>query len=53
MMFKSLNTSFTPKELKTYQDLKIDYFRLGMKPRLAKYISKCATCAQLKSEHQV
>ncbi|KAI3721735.1 hypothetical protein L2E82_32753 [Cichorium intybus] len=38
---------------KTYQDLKRQYWWLRMKKRIAKYISKCAICAQVKAEHQV
>ena len=45
--------SIHPGSTKMYQDLKRVYWWPGMKSRIAKYISKCSTCAQVKSEHQV
>ncbi|KAI3780197.1 hypothetical protein L2E82_10168 [Cichorium intybus] len=45
--------SIHPGSTKTYQDLKQHYWWPGMKKRIAKYISHCETCAQVKTEHQV
>ena len=45
--------SIHPGSTKMYRDLRRHYWWPGMKPRVAKYISKCATCAQVKAEHQV
>ncbi|KAI3778829.1 hypothetical protein L2E82_08214 [Cichorium intybus] len=45
--------SIHPGSTKTYQDLKRQYWWPGMKKRIAKYISKCVICAQVKAEHQV
>ncbi|KAI3724050.1 hypothetical protein L2E82_35815 [Cichorium intybus] len=42
-----------PGSTKTYQDLKQHYWWPGMKKRIAKYISHCEACAQVKAEHQV
>ncbi|KAI3740651.1 hypothetical protein L2E82_31121 [Cichorium intybus] len=44
--------SIHPGSTKTYRDLKEQYWWPGMKKRIVKYISKCATCAQVKAEHQ-
>ncbi|KAI3739233.1 hypothetical protein L2E82_29632 [Cichorium intybus] len=45
--------SIHPGSTKTYQDLKQHYWWPGMKKKIAKYISHCDTCAQVKAEHQV
>ncbi|KAI3779509.1 hypothetical protein L2E82_09230 [Cichorium intybus] len=45
--------SIHPGSTKTYPDLKQHYWWPEMKKRIAKYISHCETCAQVKSEHQV
>ncbi|KAL4584860.1 hypothetical protein LXL04_009470 [Taraxacum kok-saghyz] len=45
--------SIHPGSTKMYCDLRRHYWWPGMKPRVAKYVSKCATCAQVKAEHQV
>ncbi|KAI3749597.1 hypothetical protein L2E82_20211 [Cichorium intybus] len=44
--------SIHPGSTKTYRDIKEQYWWPGMKKRIVKYISKCATCAQVKAEHQ-
>ena len=38
---------------KMYQDLKYYYWWQGMKKDIAEYVSKCLTCQQVKTEHQV
>ncbi|KAI3776235.1 hypothetical protein L1987_46008 [Smallanthus sonchifolius] len=35
-----------------YQDLRKEYWWLGMKHEVTKYVSKCLTCSQVKAEHQ-
>ena len=54
-MYESHNTVFTmhPRGNKMYQDLKQYYWWRGMKKDIAKYVSKCLTCQQVKVEHQV
>ncbi|GKE69927.1 putative reverse transcriptase domain-containing protein [Tanacetum coccineum] len=37
---------------KMYQDLKLLYWWLNMKADIAMYVSKCLTCAKVKTEHQ-
>lgn len=41
-----------PWSIKTYRDLKGYYWLSRIKPKVAKYILKCLTFAQVKSEHQ-
>ena len=49
------NTVFTmhPGGNKMYQDLKQFYWWKRMKRDVIEYVSKCLTCQQVKSEHQV
>lgn len=44
--------SIYPGSTKTYRELKQMYWWPNMKPNVAKYISECSTCAQVKFEHQ-
>ncbi|XP_076929705.1 uncharacterized protein LOC143594228 [Bidens hawaiensis] len=37
---------------KMYHDLCVDYWCLGMKRDIVKYVEKCLTCLQVKAEHQ-
>ena len=37
---------------KMYQDLRLDYWWLGMKTDIGRYVEKCTTCLQVKAEHQ-
>ena len=55
LMDESHNTVFTmhPGENKMYQDLKQYYWWRGMKKDIVEYVSKCLTCQQVKSEHQI
>ena len=55
LMYESHNTIFTihPGGNKMYQDLKQYYWWRGMKRDIAEYVSKCLTCQQVKTEHQV
>ena len=41
-----------PGSTKMYQDLKDHYWWKGMKKDVAKYVSKCLTCQQVKAEHR-
>jgi hypothetical protein len=41
-----------PGSTKMYQDLKKIYWWSGMKWDIAEYIARCATCQQVKAEHQ-
>ena len=54
-MYESYNTVFTmhPRDNKMYQDLTQYYWWRGMNKDIAKYVSKCLTCQQVKVEHQV
>ncbi|KAI3765462.1 hypothetical protein L2E82_15496 [Cichorium intybus] len=45
--------SIHPRNTKSYQDLRRQYWWPGMKKRIVKYISKCVICAPVKAEHQV
>ncbi|GKE53268.1 putative reverse transcriptase domain-containing protein, partial [Tanacetum coccineum] len=44
--------SIHPGSDKMYQDLKKLYWWPNMKAEIATYVSKCLTCAKVKSEHQ-
>ncbi|GKA30546.1 putative reverse transcriptase domain-containing protein [Tanacetum coccineum] len=44
--------SIHPRSNKMYQDLKLLYWWPNMKADIATYVSKCLTCAKVKSEHQ-
>jgi hypothetical protein len=35
-----------------YQDLKVSYFRYGMKRDVEEYVALCDTCQRVKAEHQ-
>ena len=35
-----------------YQDLKANFWWIGLKKSIATYVAKCLTCAQVKAEHQ-
>ncbi|KAJ0510834.1 putative nucleotidyltransferase, Ribonuclease H [Helianthus annuus] len=37
---------------KMYQDLKANFWWIGLKKSIATYVAKCLTCAQVKAEHQ-
>ncbi|KAL9992436.1 putative nucleotidyltransferase, Ribonuclease H [Helianthus debilis subsp. tardiflorus] len=41
-----------PGSDKMYQDLKKNFWWIGMKKDVAAYVSKCLTCSQVKAEHQ-
>ena len=41
-----------PGNNKMYQDLKKNSWWIGMKKYIAKFVSKCLTCSQVKAEHQ-
>ncbi|KAJ0557459.1 putative nucleotidyltransferase, Ribonuclease H [Helianthus annuus] len=41
-----------PGNNKMYQDLKRNFWWIGMKKDIAEYVSKCLTCSQVKAEHQ-
>ena len=44
--------SIHPRSNKMYRDMKQQYWWNGMKRDVARYISKCAVCQQVKIEHQ-
>nr|GEX21262.1 hypothetical protein [Tanacetum cinerariifolium] len=44
--------SIHPGSDKMYQDLKLLYWWSNMKVDIATYVSKCLTCAKVKTEHQ-
>ncbi|KAI3810872.1 hypothetical protein L1987_20495 [Smallanthus sonchifolius] len=44
--------SIHPGTTKIYQDLCKDYWWLGMKFDIMKYVAKCLTCLQVKAAHQ-
>ena len=44
--------SIHPGSTKMYHDLKNTYWWNGMKKDIAKFMSKCLTCQQVKLEHQ-
>ncbi|KAJ0845507.1 putative nucleotidyltransferase, Ribonuclease H [Helianthus annuus] len=37
---------------KMYQDLRKNYWWMGMKKSIATYVAKCLTCSQVKAEHR-
>ena len=41
-----------PGNNKMYQDLRNNFWWIGMKKDIAEYVSKCLTCSQVKAEHQ-
>lgn len=41
-----------PGNDKMYQDLRKNFWWIGMKKDIAAYISKCLTCSQVKAEHK-
>ncbi|KAJ0704441.1 putative nucleotidyltransferase, Ribonuclease H [Helianthus annuus] len=41
-----------PGSDKMYQDLRKNFWLIGMKKDIATYVSKCLTCSQVKAEHQ-
>ncbi|KAJ0939718.1 putative nucleotidyltransferase, Ribonuclease H [Helianthus annuus] len=41
-----------PGSDKMYQDLRKNFWCIGMKKDITAYVSKCLTCSQVKSEHQ-
>ncbi|KAJ0538417.1 putative nucleotidyltransferase, Ribonuclease H [Helianthus annuus] len=41
-----------PGNNKMYQDLRTNFWWIGMKKDIAEYVSKCLTCSQVKAEHQ-
>ncbi|KAF5792946.1 putative nucleotidyltransferase, Ribonuclease H [Helianthus annuus] len=44
--------SVHPGADKMYQDLKANYWWIGLKKFVAAHVAKCLTCAQVKAEHQ-
>ncbi|KAF5801008.1 putative nucleotidyltransferase, Ribonuclease H [Helianthus annuus] len=44
--------SVHPGADKMYQDLKANYWWIGLKKYVAAHVAKCLTCAQVKAEHQ-
>ena len=46
------NFAVHPGSTKMYQDLKRQYWWSGMKVDVAKFVSRCLTCQQVKVEHQ-
>ena len=44
--------SIHPGSNKMYRDMKRQYWWKGMKRNVARYISKCEVCQQVKIEHQ-
>ena len=55
LMYESHNTVFTmhSRGNKMCQDMKQYYWWRGMKKDIVEYVSKCLTCQQVKTEHQV
>ena len=53
ILYESHNTVFHPGSNKMYQDMKQSYWWRGMKKDISEYVTKCLTCQQVKSEHQV
>ena len=55
LLHEAHNSVFTmhPGGNKMYQDLKYNYWWKGMKRDVTNYVSKCLTCQQVKSKHQV
>ena len=55
LLYKAHTTVFTMHlgGNKMYQDLKQCYCWKGMKRDVTDYVSKCLTCQQVKTEHQV
>ena len=41
-----------PRETKMYHDFRRQYWWHGMKQDVARFVSKCLTCQQVKVEHQ-
>ena len=41
-----------PGATKMYRNLRRHFWWLGMKKHVATYVSQCATCQQIKAEHQ-
>ena len=41
-----------PGSTKMYQDLRGNFWWSGMKKDIAKFISRCLICQQIKAEHQ-
>ena len=54
VLFEAHNTLYTahPGGVKMYQDLKKNYWWLGMRKEVESYVAKCLTCQQVKAEHQ-
>ena len=44
--------SVHPGADKMYQDLKANFWWIGLKKSIATYVAKCLTCAQVKAEHR-
>ncbi|XP_052620961.1 uncharacterized protein LOC111893627 [Lactuca sativa] len=44
--------SIHPNTTKMYRNLKSEYWWPGMKREIAKYVSACVTCSQVKADHQ-
>ncbi|KAJ9547427.1 hypothetical protein OSB04_019970 [Centaurea solstitialis] len=44
--------SVHPGRTKVYYDLKSEYWWLGMKRDIARFVEQCVTCSQVKAEHK-
>ncbi|KAK8980910.1 hypothetical protein V6N11_048039 [Hibiscus sabdariffa] len=44
--------SMHPGSTKMYRDLKCEYYWVGLKKDVAKFVSKCMVCQRVKAEHQ-
>ena len=54
VLYEFHNSHFAvyPGGTKLYQDLKRKYWWKGMKIDVARFVSRCLTCQQVKAEHQ-
>ena len=50
--FHNSNFAVHPGGTKMYQDLKRHYWWKGMKSDVARFVARCLTCQQVKTEHQ-
>ena len=50
--FHSSQFAVHPGGTKMYQDLKRQYWWKGMKADVARFVSRCLTCQQVKAKHQ-
>jgi len=54
LLAESLNSPYNihPGRTKMYRDLKQHFSWYGMKREIARFVSKCLVCQQMKAEHQ-